>query len=355
MTVSPPRFRPTAHPFPRYMSLLVRVRRGLHFLALFTAVAVVGHMLMTGEGLLDSVYFVVITVSTVGYGETSQADAATKLFTIATIVVGVGAVGYIGTLLVQAMVEGEIRQALGIERMTNEIKQLSGHAIICGYGRIGQILADELRRRGKSFVIVDQDPDVVAAASDDRELVVSGDATAEETLLDAGIERAKTLIVALASDADNVFLTLTARNLNGDLRIIARGEQRATEKKLRQAGASEVVLPAVIGARRMAAMVTRPHAAAMLDHFTDHEKLDAELEEFTIPEASGLVNRTVRETAARQRHHLLVVGIRRSDGALLFNPDPDASFQAGDTLVVMGKREDVEAFRAVHGCAEANA
>lgn len=334
------------------MSLLIRIRRGLTFLVVFLIVAIAGHMLMTGESLLDSTYFVVITVSTVGYGETSDAAPGAKLFTIATIIVGTITLGYTITLIVQSMVEGEIRQALGIQRMTSEIKHLSDHTIICGFGRFGSTLAEELERRGRRYVVVDNNPDVATALGDAQQLIVSGNATDEETLLDAGIERASTLVVALASDADNVFLTLTARNLAPNVRIIARGELKGTEKKLRQAGANEVVLPAVIGARRMAAMVTRPHAAAMLDHFTDHEKLDADLEELTIPAQSDLIGKTVREAAARQRHHLLIIGIRRVSDELLFNPDPDADFQAGDTLVVMGKRSDVEAFRAVHGCIE---
>lgn len=328
------------------MSLLLRIRRGLSFLAAFVLVAVGGHMLTTGEGLLDSLYFVVITVSTVGYAETSTADAGTKLFNIATIVVGTVAVGYVVGLIIQAMVAGEINQALGVRRMTLEIKQLSGHAIVCGYGRIGQTLAAELERHNKPFVIVERRPEAVQAICDEDRLVIAGDAAEEETLRDAGIARADTFIVALPDDADNVFLTLTARNLNPDLHIIARGEQPATEKKLRQAGANQVVLPAVIGGRRMAAMVTRPHAAEMLDHFTNHEKVDADLQELTITTASPLVGQSVREAAARQKHHLLVVGIRRADATFVFNPDADDRFQDGDTLVVMGKMSHIREFQA---------
>jgi len=334
------------------MSLLNRIRRGLTFLAVFCVVAVAAHMAVTGEGLLDSIYFFVVTVSTVGYAEKSQAAAEVKLLNIGTILVGTITVGYTLGLVVQSLVEGEIKRALGIKRMTQEIKQLSGHAIICGFGRIGQTLVDELRRRQRSFVVVDNDADVITMARENEMLVVAGDAMDEDVLQDAGIERAATLIVALPSDADNVFLTLTARNLNPDLRIIARGEQTGTEKKLRQAGADQVVLPAVIGARRIAALVTRPHAAAMLEHFTNHEKLDADLEELTIPEGSSLVGKTVRETAARQHHNLLIVGIRRSDGKFAFNPDPDSDFRAADTLVVMGKRADVETFRRDYDCRE---
>ncbi|MEM8864567.1 MAG: potassium channel protein [Planctomycetota bacterium] len=330
------------------MSLLHQIRRGVAFLAAFAMISVGLHMAVTGEGLLDSIYFFVVTVSTVGYAEKSQAPAAVKLLNMGTILVGAIAVGYTINLVATSMIEGQIRQALGIQRMTREIKQLSGHTIICGFGRIGRTLAEEFGRRGKDFVIVDQDPDVVAGACDDNLLVVSGDATEEDTLLDAGIERAETLIVALRGDADCVFLTLTARNLNPQLKIIARGEQTATEVKLRQAGADQVVLPAVIGARRMAALVTRPHAAEMLEHFTNHEKIDANLEEITLPTGNALVGKTVRETAARQQHHLLVIGIRRSDGELLFNPTADCDFREGDTLIVMGRREDIEAFCQFH-------
>ncbi|MEM6656303.1 MAG: potassium channel protein [Planctomycetota bacterium] len=331
------------------MLLLRRIRRGLTFIAVFLVVAVGGHMWMADEGLLDSIYFVVITVSTVGYSETSEADADTKLFTIATILVGTTTVAYTVGLIVQAMIEGQIKQALGVQRMTREIRQLTGHAVICGYGRIGQTLAAEFELHNKPFVIVERRPEAVEDIQHEDRLVIAGDAADEDTLREAGIERADTFIVALPDDADNVFLTLTARNLNPRLRIIARGEQPATEKKLRQAGADQVVLPAVIGGRRMAAMVTRPHAAEMLEHFTNHEKLDADLEELTVTGASPLVGQTVRQAAARQKHHLLVVGVRREDATFIFNPDADTEFRVGDTLVVMGKRSDVREFQSVYG------
>ncbi|MEO1498251.1 MAG: potassium channel protein [Planctomycetota bacterium] len=328
------------------MALLLRIRRSLTFLGAFFATAVLAHKWLHGGSWIDSIYFFVITVTTVGYGEESTLRAEEKLLTIGIIVVGVVGVGYTVGLIVQSMVEGQINQALGARRMEQEIDQLTGHAIICGYGRIGRTIAEELTRRNKPYVIIDSDQEVADdATEEEHRLVVVGDATDEEVLLHAGIQRASTIVIGLRSDADNVFLTLTARNLNPTLRIIARGEQAATEKKLRQAGADQVVLPAVIGGRRMAALVTRPNAAEMLEHFTNHEKIDVELEELRIPEGSPLVGHSVRDTAARQRHNLLIVGIRRTGGQMVFNPDPDDKFESDDMLIVMGKCDDVESFQ----------
>lgn len=327
------------------MSLLQRIRRGLVFLFVVALVSVVGHKYLTGESWIDSIYFFVITVSTVGYGEHSSEAAPVQLFTIGVIVVGTITMAYLLGLIVQSMIEGQINFALGIRRMTREIGQLNGHTIICGLGRIGQTLAAELQQRGRQYVVIDRNPDVVQAACEDNQLVVTGDATLEETLKDAGIERASTVVVALKDDADNVFLTLTARNLNKGLKIIARGEQPTTEKKLIQAGADQVVMPALIGARRMAALVTRPNAAEMMDHFADHTNLDAELDELSLDADSPLIGQTIRQAAARQHHNLLIVGIRRCDGQMVFNPNPDAKFEAGDTLVAMGNRDDISKFQ----------
>ncbi|TWT76937.1 Voltage-gated potassium channel Kch [Posidoniimonas polymericola] len=310
--------------------------------------SVVSYKLVTNAGWLESFYFFVITASTVGYGERSTVSPEVQLLTIAIIMTSSVTVAYTLGVFIQSMIAGQINQALGVMRMTREIQQLSGHNIICGFGRIGQTLAEEFLRRRADFVVVEKEPEAARDAADAGYLVIAGDATDEETLRDAGVQRAKTLIVALHGDADNVFLTLTARNLSDDLRIIARGELPSTEKKLRQAGANEVVLPAVIGARRMAAMVTRPYAAEMMEHFTNHERIDAGLEEITIVAGSPLAGQSVREVAARQRHNLLVVGIRKADGLMVFNPNPDDPLETGDTLIVLGNIADIREFQSSH-------
>lgn len=337
------------------MSLLLRIRRGLTFLAALFVASVVAHKATTGKGWIESVYFFVITASTVGYAEDSSVAPEVQLLTIAIILTSTVTVGYTIGLVIQSMVEGQMNRALGVRRMTREIEKLSGHTIICGYGRIGQTLAEDLRRRKTRFVVIDTAADVIRDASDDGCLAVTGDATDEETLRQAGIERAKTLVVALHGDAENVFLTLTARNLAPDIRIIARGEQPATEKKLRQAGADQVVLPAVIGARRMAALVTRPYAAEMMEHFASQERIDASLEEVTIPEGNQLAGQTVRDAGANQLHKLLIIGIRKHDGEMVFNPGADYRFDVGDTLILMGRHEDIQAFEAAYAISPDNA
>ncbi|MEO0530133.1 MAG: potassium channel protein [Planctomycetota bacterium] len=327
------------------MSLLLRIRRGATLFGAFFVVAVCAYRAVAGGSWLDAVYWFVITVSTVGYGEVSTNPPPVQILTIAVIAVGVVLLGYLVGLIVQSMIEGQIEEALGARRMEHQIEQLTQHAIVCGYGRLGQTISDELARRKKPFLILDADTDVVSHALEEGHIAMLGDATDEEVLLHAGIKRAQTIVIALRSDADNVFLTLTARNLNPTLRIIARGEQVATEKKLRQAGADQVVLPAVIGGRRMAALVTRPNAAEMLEHFTNHEKIDVDLEELRLPEGCPLIGKAVRDTGAKQQHNLLIVGIRRSGGTMVFNPNPDDMFEVGDTVVVMGRVDDVKDFQ----------
>lgn len=326
------------------MTALKRMRQAFLLLAVIFVVAVIGHRALTGKDWLSSVYYFVITVSGVGYSEESTSPPSLQLFSIFVILIGMFVVGYTITLLLQLMIEGQIYRTLGVRRMTQEIEKLSDHTIICGLGRMGQTLADDFTRRNVPFVVVDQDSDLALSARADGMLVVTGDALDEESLEDAGIARASTFIASLNSDADNVFLTLTARNLNSNLRIIARGELPTTEKKLRQAGADDVVLPAVIGARRMAAMVTRPHTAELMDLITSHNTIDADLEEITIRDGSPLVGQTIREVALRSRHHVLIIAIRREDGDMLFAPDADTQFASGDTMMVMGKQADLESF-----------
>lgn len=331
------------------MKALQRIRQALVALGAIFVAAVIGHRLLTGDSWLASVYYFVITVSGVGYTERSTAPPELQLFTIFVILIGMFTVGYALTMLLQMMIEGQIYRALGIRRMEQEIERLEGHTIICGLGRIGQTLADEFRRRGVPFVVVDMDLEVITAARADRVLAIDGNAMEEESLMDAGIERAKVFVAALRSDADNVFLTLTARNLNPKLRIIARGELPATEKKLRQAGADDVVLPAVIGARRMASMVTRPHAAELIDLMTSRSTIDADLEELAISPECQLVGQTIREVSLRAKHHVLIVAIRREDGEMVFAPDADTQFAAGDTMIAMGKQANLASFEHALG------
>ncbi|MCA9238014.1 MAG: potassium channel protein [Planctomycetales bacterium] len=341
--------------------VLRRVRRGVIVVAVFVTLAVIGHRLVAGDSLLDSLYWTVITLATVGYSERPDETltVAQKAFTIGTILTGTLTVGYAVALVVQASVEGELHKALGARRMTREISQLNKHVIICGFGRMGQNLAERLHRKEVPFVITERNEDRVAEAADAGYLHFQGDATDEETLAAVGIERARTLVVALHGDADNVFLTLTARNMNPELQILARGELRGTDKKLVQAGANQVIMPAVIGAQQIADIIVKPNAARLLygtgkPSTAASQSMDADMEELQIPLGSPLIGQTIRDAATRQTHAVLIVSVRRADGELFFNPNADVEFAAGDTLVVIGESTNVQEFRKTFGCASSS-
>ena len=327
---------------------LKRLRAGMLTLAIIFIFAVFGYHMM-GRDLLDSIYMVVITLSGVGYGEDSRLAAVEKVLTILVIVFGLTTGFYIIGGFVQMMAEGEINRAMGVRRVSREIERLSGHVVVCGFGRVGGTLADQLEKRNCSFVVLDDNPDQIAEASARGYLALTDDATEEEALLAAGVERAKTTVIALPSDADNVFITLTARNLNPDLQIISRAGSPSTEKKLFQAGADRVVLPAAAGAMRMATMITRPSTIELIELAAGSQVAEVEIDELTIPANSSLVGATVRDSQTRAKHGLLIVAVRHTGGDLLFNPNADTEFFAGDTVILMGRMNDIERFRSHHG------
>lgn len=306
--------------------------------------AVVGYVALGWEWL-DALYMVVITVGTIGFtDQPSTLSPAEKILTIGVVVLGVTVVAYIFAGFVQMITAGELQKALGQYRMSREIEQLENHVIICGAGRTGMLLADELERGHSEYVIVDREPHRHPSNHGKHALFVEGDATEEDVLLRAGVQRAKSLVSALPHDADNVFITLTARNLHPKLQIIARAEQLSTNKKLLQAGANRVVMPASIGAQRMAAMITRPSTVEFLELVADRNVLDVELDEFVLPENSPLIGKQLGETGLRPKYSLLMVAVKRRVGALIFNPESDYVFQTEDVAIIMGRTEDIQRF-----------
>jgi len=323
---------------------LDRVRLGTIVLTVVIALATLGYW-MAGWGWVDSLYMVVITIGTVGYGETRPMGDMMRLYTIVVIVVGISAGAYTFGGLIQMMAEGELNRVFSELRMSRGIERLKNHVIACGYGRMGQILTEEIGRSKLEFVVIDVDPARTEQVRALGQLALTGDATTEDVLQAAGVQRAKSLVTALPSDAANVFITLTSRNLNPELQIIARGEFPTTQKKLVQAGANRVVLPAAIGAQRIAAMLTRPSTLELMEIVAGRSSVDVEVDEWTVPAASALVGQTVREAETRRRHGLLVVAVKRSEGTMIFNPDGDFRFEAGDIVIVMGRPGDIERFR----------
>jgi voltage-gated potassium channel len=292
-----------------------------------------------------------MVVSTVGMEEVRDLSSSPglQLFTTGLIVVGVSTALYIIGAFVQMMTQGEINRALGLQRVSREIRRLGDHVILCGFGRMGEILAGQLRQRNRSLVVVENDPERIAEAMERGYLTVNDNATEEDALESAGVRRAATLVTTLPHDADNVFITLTARNLNPKLHIIARAESQPTEKKLVQAGANRVVMPAATGAMRMAAMITRPSMVELIELVAGRETAEVEVDELILPPECELVGRTVGESHIRSRNGLLIVAVRRGNNQLLFAPGADMRFEAGDRVLVIGRLADIERFRREYG------
>lgn len=326
---------------------LKRIRVGAACFALVFGIAVLGYWL-AGWDLLDAIYMVVITVFGVGFGEVRPMNPVLRVFTIFVIVAGYTAVAYIVGGFLQLITEGEINRALGARRMRRDIATLDHHVIICGYGRIGQILARKMVESQQPFVIIDNSLNRVEAVTAQGYLVCHGNATDEEILAAAGIHRAKVLTTVLPDDAANVFITLTARSLNPDLIILARGEFPSTEKKLKQAGADHVVLPAAIGALRIAHMITHPAAIDFLDRNDDRSNLDellaqisVQLDEFVIPPNSSLIGTSLGDLLVRGKRNFIIVALRRADGQTITNPSDTTALTTGDTLILMGHEGDI--------------
>ena len=297
-----------------------------------------------GWGVADALYMVVITIFGVGYGEVRPVDTpALRTATMSLIVVSYGCVVYLVGGFVQMVMEGEINRALGQRRMTRGIEQLTGHTVLCGYGRAGRILAAGLRAAGASFVVVDRDEAKLTDAEGQGMLVVEGDASEEDVLLRAGVQRARVLATVLPDDAANVFITLTARDLNPDVEIVARAENPSTERKLLRSGADRVVMPAVIGGQRMAELITRPAAEQMLADASGAVELRHELEriglgldELPIGAGSPLDGHPLSDIELRGNRGFLIVAVRRSAGEVLIDPPGDCVLAAGDAVIVLG-------------------
>ncbi len=328
-----------------------RILTGALFFAIALVVGTIGYILF-GWSPLDAFYMVVITVFGVGYGEVEPLEGAVeKLFTIGVIVAGTSSAIYVVGGFFQMVTEGEILRALDSRRRSREIEDLNSHTIICGFGRIGQILARQLQQAREPLAIVELDPERVQRAEEQGYLIVEGSAAEEAVLYAAGISRAKTLATVLSDDALNVFITLTAREMNPELAILARGEVPSTEKKLRLAGADHIVLPAEISALRLSNLIARPVALDFLATRDEHHHLEAlladldvQITDIPIPSDSPLLGLTIDKLEVRGNGSFIIVAVRRRDGTTLTHPHYSLVLQVGDTAIVMGHRGDIPQF-----------
>jgi len=316
-----------------------RLPVALALLAGVFAVGTIGYVVL-GFSVLDAVYQTVTTVATVGFREVHPLDGAGKIFTIFLILVGVGTALYTFSVVLEMLIEGQLRDLLGRRRMERQIEARRGHVIVCGWGRVGHAIAAELVAGGAELVVVEMD----ATRVDDSDVPsVVGDATDDRVLERAGLAHARALIAALDTDAGNLFVTVSARALRPDLFIVARVRVTDSEEKLRRAGADRVVNPQSIGGARIAAFVLQPHVTEFLDVVMHDRALEFRLEEVVVPPGATVAGQTIRDAHLRDRTGALVLALRESDGSFTTNPSPDATIREGHVLIAIGTSSELEA------------
>ncbi|HEX4983805.1 MAG TPA: potassium channel protein [Ilumatobacteraceae bacterium] len=326
--------------------MITTLRRLRLAVTLVIAVFVVGTIgyVSFGFSLVDAMYQTVTTISTVGFREVNEFSTAEQLFTMVIIVTGVGTALYTFTLGVQVVVEGQLGDLVGRRRMDKRIANMRDHVVVCGWGRVGRAVADDLARSGKVVVIVDSDAERL------RELdypTVVGDATLDSTLRAAGIEHASALIAALTGDAENLFVTLSGRSINPGLFIVARAREEESVPKLARAGADRVVNPQELGAARMASFIVRPHIAEFVDVVMHERSLEFRMQEFEVTDGSPLAGKSLRDADLRQRANVLVLALRHVDGTFTTNPDPDTVIEPKQVIIAVGIGDDLSRLEEV--------
>jgi voltage-gated potassium channel len=314
-------------------------------LLLFTlAAGTLGFRIVEGYPWFDAFYMTLITVTTVGYQEVHPLSHAGRLFNSALILFGVSAVFFGVGAMTQTIIEMELHDRFGKRRTRRAIMKLRDHFVICGFGRVGRNAALELRKTGEPFVVIDRNEQRVARATEAGMTAIVADATRDDTLREAGIERARGFVAALATDADNVFVILTARNLNPELTIVTRASEDESEAKLRRAGADIVFSPYSMAGQKLAQSLVRPHVVQFLDFAAESMGLDVMIEQFRVNEQATVVSRTLRELMLRNHTGVMVLAVRKPDGKMVFNPPAETRIAAGDFLIAMGRQSDLRAF-----------
>jgi voltage-gated potassium channel len=301
-----------------------------------------GYMSIEDWDFLDALYMAVTTLTTVGYSEVHELSTLGRIFTIFFIIIGVVYFLYIAGAVVQFMVEGQIRTILGRRSLDKKIDRLKNHYIVCGYGRIGKTLCTILKRKAVDLVVIEKDKDLIPVMVENKIFYISGDAGDETNLIKAGIRHAKGLIAVLATDTDNVFLVLTARQLNPDIYIMANASHNESKPKLIAAGANRVELPYDMGAVSMAQRIIRPTVTNFLNLAFAQKRKDIQMEEIPVSPSSELVNVMLKDSGIRQRFNLIIIAIKKSDDSMLFNPSFEAVIESGDTVIAVGEEENLK-------------
>lgn len=311
------------------------------------ALGTCGYSLIEHMPLFEAFYMTIITITTVGFAEVIPLSQSGRTITVIIIILGITAGTYTIGVLVRALVEGELVKIFGRIKVQKQVSELKNHFIICGFGRIGRIVCSELNDDKISFVIIEQDPTVIEHIEALKYLYLDMDATTEEALMQAGIMKAKGIVTAVNSDANNVFITMTAMSLRPDVFVLARASEEQNEAKLFRAGATRVVSPYLIGGRRIAQMLKKPTVVDFIDCAMMGSHLDLMMEEAAIGDKSSLIGKNLIDSNLRRDYGVIIVAIKKLSGDMVFNPMPSESLDAGDVIVVIGKKEDLKRMNSV--------
>ncbi len=329
------------------MNQILKMEIAIIIAVFIFGIGISGYMLIEQWSFLDAAYMTAITLSTVGFLEVHEPSNGGRIFTIILIFTGVGYFLYLAGVIVQSIVEGEIKALLGRKRLDKKIQKLDKHHIICGYGRIGRVLCNFIKEDTPDIVVLEQDESQAEILEKDKIHYLIGDALDEELLIKAGIEKAGFLVAALATDTANVFLVLTARQLNPDIYIMARASHPGVRKKLILAGANRVESPYDTGAISMGLKLLRPNVRTFLDVALSKKSDAIQIEELFISKQSRYTQLALKDSGIRQDFNLIIIAIKKASGEMMFAPHFETLLEAKDTLIVMGKTEDLKGFGSV--------
>ncbi|MCD6202655.1 MAG: potassium channel protein [Bacteroidales bacterium] len=318
------------------------IRLAVILLVTLVTLGISGYMILEGYSFIDAFYMTIITISTVGFREIRTLTESGKTFTILLIILSLGTFVFAISNLTRYLLEGIFRNTFYLKRIKNKIKKLENHTILCGYGRNGRQSAKELSDHGRDFVIIENNPLHLEDLEDEHSfLFIEGDATQEETLLEAGVEKAGALITTLPNDADNLLIVITARQFNPGMTVISRASDEKTEKKLKRAGATNVIMSDKLGGQRMAKLVVQPDVVEFLEKIMLQSSSDVNLEEISCEKMCDLFNhKSIRDLGIRNKSGANIIGMKKK-GDYLFNPDPDVLLDKSDKLFVLGKPDQI--------------
>ncbi len=334
----------------KFFGALQDLAKGLGVLLLVVIAGTLGYRFIEGWSFLDSLYMTITTITTVGYSEVHPLSTAGRIFGIFLILCGVGTAFYILTSLVQYMLEGELGIRIGRQRMEAKIRKLNNHFILCGYGRVGQAIANILREQEAKLVVIDRDREYINKAQEAGFLTIHDDATKDETLKQARIDSARGIIIALGDDASNIYATLTAKELNATLPVVARANNEEAQRKLRQAGADRIVAPEAIGGARMARLAIRPQAVEFIETVLFGREKQLLVEEIEASQGSPLVGSSIKEIE-EQFAGIRILALKEKNGVLIPNPGQHATVSNESSLTAFGT---IEQLRSIEECCQPN-